>query len=284
MNSPRPSYRNVFLTFARNSLVRDMMFRGNFLIEAISAPCWTLMNQLFYNLIFMYTASIGENTGWGEYQFYIFFATTILVNSLVQAFFMRNFEEFSELIRTGNLDFALLKPIDTQFLISLHRVTWSAFANTFFGLGLLFYSIWQLSQTMSPEEWSISLGTVFLYVGYLVCGVGILYSLMLTLSSTSIWLGRNQTLYNFWFYITNFSRYPMEIYSGSLAGDILRMVFSFAIPILLAVNVPARWMAQPLNEDNGLYALVAVGATIFSLVASRWVFKRALLSYRSASS
>jgi len=284
MNRPRPSYRNVFLTFARNSLVRDMMFRGNFLIEAISAPCWTLMNQLFYNLIFVYTDSIGQGTGWGKYQFFVFFATTILVNSLVQAFFMRNFEEFSELIRTGNLDFALLKPIDTQFLISLHRVTWSAFANTFFGLGLLIYATWQLSRTESAADWSIGPGTVLLYIVYVLCGVGILYSLMLTLSSTSIWLGRNQTLYNFWFYITNFSRYPMEIYGGSFPGIALRFVFSFAIPILLAVNVPARWMAQPFAPLNRIYALVAIVAVVLSLLGSRWVFKKALLSYRSASS
>ena len=33
---------------------------------------------------------------------------------------MTNADEFSELIRTGALDFALLKPIDTQFLVSLH--------------------------------------------------------------------------------------------------------------------------------------------------------------------
>ncbi|REJ68291.1 MAG: ABC transporter permease [Planctomycetota bacterium] len=283
MQSPQPSYRNVFFMFARNSLVRDMMFRGNFLIEAISAPSWTLMNQLFYNLIFIYTDSIGTNTGWGEYQFYVFFATTILVNSLVQAFFMRNFEEFSELIRTGNLDFALLKPIDTQFLISLHRVTWSAFANTLFGLGLLSYSVWQLSG-QADSDWFLSPLTLLLYVGYVLCGVAILYSLMLVLSSTSIWLGRNQTLYNFWFYITNFSRYPMEIYGGSPVGTVLRLVFSFAIPILLAVNVPARWMAQPLKAGNWLFALVAIVATVLSLLGSRWVFKRALLSYRSASS
>ena len=39
---------------------------------------------------------------------------------------MPNAEEFSELIRTGGLDFALLKPIDTQFLISFRKVDWSA--------------------------------------------------------------------------------------------------------------------------------------------------------------
>ncbi len=53
---------------------------------------------------------------------------------------------------------------------------------------------------------------IVLYPLYVACGVAILYSLMIALAATSVWLGRNQTLYDFWFYITNFSRYPMEIY------------------------------------------------------------------------
>src|SRR5262245_10838275 len=114
---PQPSYLNVFLTFARNSLVRDMTFRVNFVIDAVASLAWMLANLGFYKLIFQYTTSIGQLTGWGEYEFYAFLATTMFINSIVQAFFMPNAEEFSELIRTGGLDFALLKPIDTQFLI-----------------------------------------------------------------------------------------------------------------------------------------------------------------------
>ena len=87
------------------------------------------MNLGFYLLIFQYTREIGRGSGWGKYEFFVFLATTMFINSLVQAFFMPNAQEFSELIRTGNLDFALLKPIDTQFLISLQRVEWSALAN-----------------------------------------------------------------------------------------------------------------------------------------------------------
>ncbi len=47
---------------------------------------------------------------------------------------MPNANEFSELIRTGGLDFALLKPIDTQFLISFRRIEWSALSNFVVGL------------------------------------------------------------------------------------------------------------------------------------------------------
>ena len=47
-----PSYFRVFLTFARNSLVRDMTFRANFIIDTISSMAWVLMNLGFYMLIF----------------------------------------------------------------------------------------------------------------------------------------------------------------------------------------------------------------------------------------
>jgi ABC-2 type transport system permease protein len=186
------------------------------------------------------------------------------------------------MIRTGSLDFALLKPIDTQFLISLQKIDWSSLANMLAGTVLVSFSLWKLS-TAASDPLVINPVMVALYIFYVICGVGIMYSVMISLAATSIWLGRNQTLYDFWFYITNFSRYPMEIYAGPW-GTPLRMLFTFMIPVLIVVNVPARLVARPLLEDNAFYALFGLAATVGCLLGSRWVFKRALLSYRSASS
>lgn len=274
--SQRPAYFRVMCTLARNSLVRNMMFRANFVIESISSLSWMLMSLGFYVLIFNYTNSIGAGTGWGRYEFFVFLATTLFVNSLVQAFFMPNFEEFSELIRTGRLDFALLKPIDTQFLVSLHRIDWSSLSNCVLGAILLGYSLWQMDYRPGPVE-------VILYPLYILCGVVILYALMISLAATSIWLGRNQNLYNFWFYITNFSRYPMEIYNGPF-GTPLRHLFTFLIPVLIVVNVPARLLAKPLHATEWYLSGFALLATVGSLAVSRLVFSRALYDYRSASS
>ena len=277
-----PNYWRVFLTFVRNSLVRDLSFRSNFLIEAVGAAAWMAMNLGFYLLIFQYTTQIGPDSGWGKYEFFVFLATTMFVNSVVQAFFMPNMQEFSELIRTGGLDFALLKPIDTQFLISLRRVEWSTLSNFFVGIALLAYSLWRLS-TRAENPLVLEPITFILYPFYILCGIVIMYSLMISLAATSIWLGRNQTLYNFWFYITNFSRYPMEIYSGTY-GTPLRWLFTFIIPVLVVVNVPAAIMAKPFGAYDWRLPLFAIVATVVSLWASRWVFVRALASYRSASS
>ena len=283
--SDGPQYLRVLGTFARNSLIRDMTFRTNFLLESFASLSWMLANLGFYVLIFSHTRSIGRDTGWGQYEFFVFLSTTMFINSLVQTFFMPNVDEFSELIRTGGLDFALLKPIDTQFLISLQKMDWSSLVNFLAGGVLLVFSLWKLA-TRLGNPLVLTPAMFVLYGVYVLCGVAILYSLMIALAATSIWLGRNQTLYDFWFYITNFSRYPMEIYSGKW-GRPLRWVFTFMVPVLIVVNVPARLLAQPLRPESSLgwsLALFALAATTACLLGSRWTFNRALHSYRSASS
>ena len=281
----KQNYLGVFITFARNSLVRDMTFRSNFLLDCVSSVSWLLMNLGFYLIVFQHVKSIGVGTGWGKNEFYVFLATTWLINSIVQTFLMPNAQEFSELIRTGGLDFALLKPIDTQFLISFRKVEWSSLSNFVLGLIILGYAMVQLSYRSEPA-WTIGPGILLLYFAFILCGVVLLYSLMICLAATSIWLGRNQSLYDFWFYITNFSRYPMEIYQSGW-GLPLWYAFTFVIPILVVVNVPSRLLAQPLVPQQtwewGLAAF-AIVATIASVFVSRWVFQKALKSYTSASS
>jgi ABC-2 type transport system permease protein len=78
----------------------------------------------------------------------------------------------------------------------------------------------------------------------------------------------------------------MEIYNQGW-GQSLFGFFTFIVPILVVVNVPARILAKPLDpRADWEWVLMgwAVIATLLSIFASRWVFKKALGSYRSASS
>ena len=178
------------------------------------------------------------------------------------------------MIRTGSLDFALLKPIDTQFLISLNKVSWSSLSNFVVGACLLIFSLVKL--TARPvQPLALQPMMFLLYPFYVICGVAILYSLMITLAATSIWLGRNQTLYNFWFYITNFSRYPMEIYSGRF-GTPLRLFFTFIIPAIFLMYYPALYFldkTDPLNPPPIVSFLAPVaGAGTLGVALLFWRF------------
>jgi ABC-2 type transport system permease protein len=269
---PRPHYGRVLRTFFRNSIVREMAFRGNFLIEVVTNTFWFAAQMVFFTLIF---GNVREMNGWSRDQFFAFMATGMIINTLIEAFFMPNCANFSELIRTGNLDFALLKPIDTQFLISFEKLDMGALCHLLFPLALLGYALRNLG-------WPVGWMEAAIYVALVGLGVAFFYSLMIMLAASSVWLGRNQGLYEFWFYITIFARYPRDIYAGSMAGNLLRLLFSYVLPILLVITVPAEIVVGKVLQPA--FIAVSAIAAVLGLIASRRIFYLALKSYRSASS
>ena len=145
---------------------------------------------------------------------------------------------------------------------------------------LLGYSLISLGQPIAA--WQVGL-----YVLYLGVGVAFFYSLMIVLASTSIWFGRNQGLYDFWFYITIFANYPRSIYNGVNPaawelGEILQFSFSYLLPILLVVTVPAEVLVKPFTSWE--FPAIALASSIIGLILARSVFRWSLKSYRSASS
>ncbi|MCA8993756.1 MAG: ABC-2 family transporter protein [Planctomycetaceae bacterium] len=274
MEQFRPNYLRVWLTFLRNSLVRELSFRGNFFIEVVTRTFWFSAQLALFGIIYRQVNSIQD---WSQYEYFAFMATGMLINALVEALFMPNCAAFSELIRTGNLDFVLLKPIDTQFLVSFQTVNLSMISQIALAVSLLVYSLSHLDVTVTA-------GNVLAYCLLIAVGTSFFYSLMIALASTSVWLGRNQGLYDFWFYITIFARYPQGVYRQSAGGEIVWFVFSFIVPILLVVTVPARLLLTKALEPNSGVLVVAPLMTLILLFVSRRVFMWSLNHYRSASS
>lgn len=271
----RPHYARVWLTFVRNGLIREMTYRGNFLAEVLTILFWFAAQIVLFDIIYGQTSRIRD---WTRWEYFAFMATGMLINAIVEGLFMPNCANISELIRTGNMDFALLKPIDTQFLVSTQYFSWSQLVEVAMSAALLVVAVHRAEIAVTP-------GRLAVYVLLVGCGVLFYYALMLMLASTSIWLGRNQSLYDFWFYVTSFGRYPQNIYRDhSLVGDVLWFGLSFVIPLLLVVTVPSRVLLNKLLEPNAGVLLLAPVGTLALLAAARWVFHRALFDYRSASS
>lgn len=270
-------YVRVFGTFLRNALIREMMFKANFLIQIVTRALWFFAQVALFQIIYREVDFI---SGWTQDQFFAFMATGMLINGIVETFFMPNCANLSEQIRTGRLDFALVKPLDTQFMVSLERVNLAMFSQIALALVLLGVS---LSNMSTP----VSLTQLLLYALYVGVGVAFFYSMMIVTACTSIFLGRNQGLYDFWFYITVFARYPRGIYDGRddsrfEAGEMLQFGFSFLVPILLVVTVPARIIVGTLEEKS--WAIIALCGALAGLAVSRFVFRFSLNHYRSASS
>lgn len=203
-------------------------------------------------------------------------ATWMLIHALVETFFMPNCAQISEKIRTGDLDFALVKPIDTQFLVSCERIDLPMLCQVFLACSLLGYALKISGHPLSLQQ-------IVIYLVLVISAVMFFYSLMIVLACTSIWFGRNQGLLDFWFYITIFARYPDSIYSGTPLGEMIRFSFSFIIPILLVVTVPARELMAMVIRPAWLTSFT-VGSSLAMFVIARRVFLWSLRYYRSASS
>ena len=269
-------YLAVWQTFFRNGVIRELSFRGNFFVTAITRGIWFAAQLVLFEIIYR---AVDDINGWTRPEYFVFMGTGMLVNSIIEAFLMPNCARFSELIRTGDLDFALLKPIDPQFLISLERVELPNLSQGVLAVGLIGYSFSQLG------HWPTAAG-VGAWLFLVVMAVLFYYSLMIALAATSVFFVRNTGLYDFWFYVTVFGRYPRAIYESAatrsgLAEGIL-IGFSFLIPILLVVTVPARVLLEKPTEP--LFLVLAPVLTIAMAFASRRIFVWALSRYRSASS
>jgi ABC-2 type transport system permease protein len=247
-----------------------MAFRGNFLVKISVEVIWLGILLAFYRTVFAKTRLIA---GWPEDQYLFFVGCFFAMNGLIEMLFLDNCNEFAELVRTGDLDFLLLKPIDEQFLITCRKFDWGTAPNVLMGLGVMLAALSQMHWAFDPLRVAVFLLTF-------VCGTAIAYSFMLMLTALSVWMVRNQSLMEMWWLFTSLARYPREIFLGTWAEP-LGVFFTFVMPILLVVNVPAAAMVRVLDVKM-------VGFTLAATVAAVWVSRRfflfALRSYRSASS
>jgi ABC-2 type transport system permease protein len=263
-------YVRLLGSLARFSLLGEMAFRGNYLLKVVVEVLWLGLLLLFYDTIYARTSAIG---GWTKSEYLFFLGCYTALEGLLETFVLGNCSEFAELVRTGELDVILLRPIDEQFLVSFRRVEWSSVPNVVLGSGLMIYGLVQ-------QAWSFDLLRLAGFAIAFACAAAMAYSFLIMLSATAVWMVRNQSLYELWWLFTSLMRYPREIFSGSWAAP-LGLIFTYLIPVLLVINVPARTMVKVLEPEMMAFMMaVAVGLVWLS----RRVFRRALMSYRSASS
>jgi ABC-2 type transport system permease protein len=265
-------YLRLYYALCRFGLIRELAFRGNFLVKVSVEVLWLIILLVFYETIFRATAGKGI-AGWQQNEYMFFVGCYFALEGVIETLFMSNCGEFADMIRSGDLDFVLLKPIDEQFLVSCRYLDWTTVPNIFMGSGVMIYSLVQIQWPFDPFK----LG---LFLILFVCGVALAYSFLLMLTASSVWLIRNQSLYEMWWLFTTLMRYPKEIFDHTWAALAAKFL-TYAIPILLIINVPANVMVKAL--DPWLVGLTVL-ATAVLVVLSRRIFRAALRRYRSASS
>jgi len=264
-------YLRLWAAFGRYGLTRELAFRMNFILKIAVEALWLGILLIFWQRVFVYTSVVAT---WTQEEYLFFVGFYFALGAVIETFFLGNCGEFADLIRSGDLDFYLLQPIDEQFLVTCRNIDWSTAPTILLGTGVMIYALCQ------NEHWTFNPLRAGLFVVLFACGTAMAYSFLVVLTSSSVWLVRNQSLYEVWWLFTTLWRYPREIFSGTWAAP-LGIIFSIVIPIMLVTNVPAETMVRLLDPLAVAYTMAM---TVVLLYGSRRFFRAALRRYRSASS
>jgi ABC-2 type transport system permease protein len=260
-------YLEIYAALWKNSVAREMGFKSNFLLWIVVELLWFALQLTFITVIYRHTDHIGD---WSKWQVMLLMGTSNLIQQLFTAFFLSNCVQISEHVRTGRMDFFLLLPVNTRFLLSLRQVDLGAFVNSAFAVMVMIYAGRQLG--LVP--------TLMQIVGFLVlCVAGLIihYSLMFLLSSVSFWTVRAQGIVWGYYNLFNIARLPDSAFRG-----FFKVFFTFAIPMLLVANVPAKLLVNKLSSASEMLLLLAMSLLCLAVSEVGWRFSAR--RYTSASS
>jgi len=259
-------YLKVYKKFLHTSLACELEYKTNILIDLITAILSLIGSVFLLSIFFQNNVYVG---GWKFEQALIIQGIYTILNGITNTWFNPNLTEIVKHIREGTLDFVLLKPIDSQFFISLKKINPSGLLEIMLGFCLLLYCI-KINQII------FNISFLILFLITIICSICVLYSLWFFISTTTIWFVKTWNATEVLRSFLYIGRFPLNSFSFSL-----RIFFSIFIPIAFITTIPSEVF---LGLSQSWKILLEVMVTSVFLYTSRKFWLYALKFYSSASS
>jgi viologen exporter family transport system permease protein len=259
-------HARLFWVQARASLATALQYRVDFLIEGGMSIYWLFWNIAPLLILFDTRPTVA---GWDFPSALIVIAWFTVLRAFLEGAINPSLVDVVERIRTGSFDYVLLKPADTQFLVSTARFAPWRLVDIVGGIALMIYAFHRLGRV--PSAGQIAAGGILL-----VTAILLLYSLWILIVSASFWVVRLDNLAYLFTAVFDAARWPIQVFP-----KIWRFLFTFIVPLALMTTYPAMALLGRLAIGNAL--LTAGGAILFFILA-RLLWQRAIGNYTSASS
>ena len=258
-------YGRLLGLFAAIETQYELEYRVNFAFNVAQQLVVTGTSLGAVFILFAYTSSMN---GWSVGEMLLLIGTYYIVQGVGDATVGPSVERLLEHIRLGTLDFTLLKPANSQFLVTMRHFKVRNLFGVLMGLVIIAIGLVQLNGAFSPLQ-------IVSFMLALACGLALVYCLLLSLATLAFWFVRVENLLVIYGAFVDAARFPVDIYPGWL-----RLTLSSVAPIGIAVTVPAQALAGKLDV-LGLGAIVA--ATILAWMFTSWFWRFGLRSYTGAS-
>jgi len=252
--------------FLKVNIQMSLAYRADTVVNILLNLMWLGWELLSLSIIFNNTDTIG---GWDFGELIALLGVFRLVHTLMIALIWPNTEKFNQSIRDGSMDYTLLQPINSMFLVTFSRITvWRAWDLVLAAI-LIIVGINLSGDTTTPLS-------ILTFILLTVSGGIIIYSLWIVLIALTFWFTKFDNNVTILQALLDAGRYPVTVYPVWL-----RILVTFVIPIAVATTVPLQGLRGDLTFSRVLMFL-AIGVVSF-LVASQ-VWKRGLKQYSGASS
>lgn len=257
-------YLNVYSGFLSNSFSEAMNFRVHFILLIVMDLFFYFSALASVNIIYNHVETIGP---WNRDQLSFFLSVMLAVNQLHMTFISQSFWEMVVILRKGDLDFTLLKPIGSIFIVFFRYIRPGSFMNIFVTWGCVIY--FGLNLNLSWVSWVML--PFLILLGFILSS-----SLDMVIACSMFWMLEGTGINFLRMELQQLSRWPDFIYSG-----VIRKALTVVVPVLLIGNAPVRFLFnyQDWIMMAGLFAAIAVS---WALLKVLW--QAGLNQYESASS
>ncbi len=243
-----------------------LAYRADTIVNILLNLMWLGWELLSLSIIFSNTESLG---GWGFGELIALLGVFRLVNMLMITLVWPNTEKFNQSIRDGSMDYTILLPANSMFLVTFSRITIWRFWDLLLAIILIVIGINTAGDITTPLS-------ILTFILLTVSGAIIIYSLWIVLMALTFWFTKFDNNVTILQALMDAGRYPVTVYPVWL-----RIIVTFVIPIAVATNVPLQALRGDLNIGR-ILMFISIGVASF-LIASQ-VWKRGLKQYSGASS
>ena len=262
-------YLYLWFSIFRYSLSRDMEYKTNFIGSLFVDAIYYIVWYYFFEIIYSKTTMLGDFDREAILVFLIatFFTDTLFMMLFDGAGYLR------EHIRTGSLDFILLRPVNSQFLISFRYIRSYALVSLLI-LSIILYNILTTFHPHSMNILNISLFIISIFMGVLIW-----YAFEFIIASLTFYFRDFRTGGWLNHEIMKFSMRPDSIYRG-----FMRKILFTILPMALVASVPSRLLLYGLTPQNQKYLIAQILVVSILLVLTRVFWKIGLKRYESSQS
>lgn len=260
-------YIYIYLIFAKNCLAKQMEYRTNFFLMIAIETAFLFIKLLYTFVVYGTGVSI---SGFSTDSILLFTGTFLIMTGIYLSFFYFNFTNIQQYVSEGSLDMYITKPISLQFITTLRFIDiGTAIPNIIGGMITLIVGWRRMGIPVNIE-------TISGYIGFIVSGVVISYSIMLAPQLLCFLIIKGNSLREITDSLWDFNSMPMNIYNKWMQGTGI-----FIFPIFLVSNFSPLFILGKLGRFNILWGIVA---PIIFLMLVRFLWKLSIKNYCSASS